>query len=232
MLRPAVADPNVEWVQHGIGPFGAFQVASLVPAGFAAYARVLHPAWGRDGESVRWEAVARWSGRRMHSLAEFDRIAVPSDSAPRTTAPYVQPPDLGRAPLFVLDALCVHLSAHTRTPRDVVFGVWEGYSWAAALGTLPTIVLPERTYLALAGPLSAVGSLGWTGPSGNFRREPPSLIFPADRAWFVASDVDQDSTYVGGSRSLVSSLTAEARIEAWEVSSADGISSGEDIINA
>jgi hypothetical protein len=70
----------------------------------------------------------------------------------------------------------------------------------------------------------------WAGPEGGpspersepdptdpFWREAPSLIWPADRAWFVASEVDFDSTVIGGSRSLVDALLETPDLEVFEV---------------
>jgi hypothetical protein len=47
--------------------------------------------------------------------------------------------------------------------------------------------------------------------------DPPSLIWPADRSWFVASEVDFDSTLVGGNRGLVEALIAAPGFEVYEV---------------
>lgn len=45
----------------------------------------------------------------------------------------------------------------------------------------------------------------------------PQLLWPADRAWVVASEIDWDSTIVAGSRSLVDTVLADVRLEAYEV---------------
>ena len=52
------------WVAERLGDFGA-GVTSVVPGGFAAYARILHPAEvprNGYGRLVRWAEVASWSG--------------------------------------------------------------------------------------------------------------------------------------------------------------------------
>jgi hypothetical protein len=66
---------------------------------------------------------------------------------------------------------------------------------------------------------------------GFFRQESPSLIFPADRSWFVATEVDFDSTYLGGSQELVDAVVADQRLEAWPVSATDPTDAGSDPIN-
>jgi hypothetical protein len=113
---------------------------------------------------------------------------------------------------------------------------------AAEALRLPRLKLPVgRDHLVLAGSLSAVVQLGDTDPPGliwavhvepgeelprerpepdptdPFWRESPSLIWPADRSWFVVSEVDFDSTLVGGGRTLIDALLAAPGLEIHEV---------------
>ncbi len=106
----------------------------------------------------------------------------------------------------------------------------------------PRLKLPVgRDHLIFEGPLSAAVQIGDTDPPGltwavyvepgaeppterpepdptdPFWRDAPSLIWPADRSWFVASEVDFDSTLVGGSRELVAALVATPDLEVYEV---------------
>jgi hypothetical protein len=55
---------QASWIGARLAPFGAGVVTSVVPGGFGAYARVLHPAEEPlDGDRVvRWTEVAAWSG--------------------------------------------------------------------------------------------------------------------------------------------------------------------------
>jgi len=43
-------------------------VAGLLPSGYAAYLRLLHPARDGGDRLLRWSDVASSSGRRMHAL--------------------------------------------------------------------------------------------------------------------------------------------------------------------
>jgi hypothetical protein len=45
----------------------------------------------------------------------------------------------------------------------------------------------------------------------------PELIFPADRSWLVSTLWDDDWSYVGGSRQLITALLAHVDVEAREV---------------
>jgi hypothetical protein len=65
----------------------------------------------------------------------------------------------------------------------------------------------------------------------SFDREVPNLIWPEDRAWFVGSEVDLDSTLVGGSRALVDELLAAPDLEVWEVDGEVSLQSDADKLN-
>ena len=57
-----------------------------------------------------------------------------------------------------------------------------------ALNQVPRFDLPDRTYYLLEGSVSAVTQLRYPDSSGEWRN--PDLYWPADRRWFVATDVD------------------------------------------
>lgn len=68
----------------------------------------------------------------------------------------------------------------------------------------PKVRMPDfdRTYLLFEGPIDAARELGgWVdwGDVREFERQLPSLWWPDDRAWRVASEIDFEVIYVGGS---------------------------------
>jgi hypothetical protein len=108
----------------------------------------------------------------------------------------------------------------------------------------PRVSLPGRDYILLAGPLAAAGELGWRAGElvsaaypdrdfdpDEFEPQSPSIFWPEDRAWCVATEVDLDSTYVGGSRRLIEALLDDPRFEAWPAELRDPIDSGGDNVN-
>lgn len=100
---------------------------------------------------------------------------------------------------------------------------WEP-SFARAALTGPRVRLPQREYILLEGPLDAVGEIGeWTHWQGQSHFEPqsPNLWWTDDRAWCVATEIDLDSTHVGGSAALVHELLSDSRFEALEVHGSD-----------
>jgi hypothetical protein len=63
------------------------------------------------------------------------------------------------------------------------------------------------------------------------RREAPHLIWPADHTWLVVSEVDFDSTLVGGSGELIEAIVDSPEVEAWQVESTDSLAYDADKIN-
>lgn len=74
----------------------------------------------------------------------------------------------------------------------------------AALSQLPRFDLPARTYYLLAGPVAAATRLQDPGSLREWLN--PDLFWPDDREWFVATDVDFWSLYVGGDHDFITEL--------------------------
>jgi hypothetical protein len=99
---------------------------------------------------------------------------------------------------------------------------WEA-GWELSFGrealAFPRVQFPAREYVLLEGPLDAVAEIGerthFQGRS-HFESHSPNLWWPDDRAWCVATEIDHQSTYVGGPEGLVSELLIDARFEALE----------------
>jgi len=216
-------------------------VTSVVPAGFDAYARVLHPVPNShtDGErAVRWAEVAAWSGMPLLRDAQFHSIALPP-VRPEADAPWSgQGPEEGS--LYLADAqVLAGLARHwTATPERVWFCVWDGYDWAGtplvppgqvgmrrpdpvpgAVRNGPRVHLPYRDYLLYAGPVEAVTAVA---PLSGLEQT-PNLWWPADRAWCVATEIDLPWTYVGGPAGLIDRILSDERIEALPAEPADSV---------
>jgi hypothetical protein len=141
-------------------------------------------------------------------------------------------------PPGTLGALCDVLAAHTTTPEVCWFcvlrwsdgGVDPGVAAPAPppeSASGPLVELPWRTYLLLEGPLVAAGGLS-VSPTTP---QSPSLFWPDDRAWCVATDVDLDSTYLGGSAELIADLLADERLEVFRVAVTDPVTATSDDVN-
>jgi hypothetical protein len=209
-----------DWIVSSVRNF-EYDVGSLLPVTFEAYARVLHPAL-RDGTAgdaveVSWAAVAAANGRVAHAGMEW--VAITGDwsfmTHGRQAGLWDHPPSKGSLPQRTATTLAEVLQRFTRDPSDGWFAVWDGYGNVPfPPGTVPLIAMPNRAMALLRGPLSAAGS------AFSSRRWPesPSLWWPIDRTWCVATDIDLMSTYVGGTRACIDAVLAAESLEAFEVS--------------
>jgi hypothetical protein len=118
-----------------------------------------------------------------------------------------QAPARGHLPVGVAGHLVAVLRRHTRTPDDVFFGVWSGFGFI--VGDAPLLELPAQGYWLVRGPIGLA--------TANMAEEPSeqsvSLWWPADRAWFVATDIDLVTTFVGGSAACVADLVRRPGLE-------------------
>jgi hypothetical protein len=64
------------------------------------------------------------------------------------------------------------------------------------------------------------------------RRDAPNLIWPNDCSWLVASEVDFDSTLVGGGAQLIEAIVDSPKLEAWQVEPTDSLAADADKVNA
>lgn len=118
------------WIGERLHGF-AQDVGSVIPEGFAAYARIFHPAWRSgypDMTEVKWSEVAGATGRVVHPEMQFHAIAQPAPSN------QLQPiwdgePRTGMFPESQGAVLAEILARHTSTPNLCWFCLWEGYGY-------------------------------------------------------------------------------------------------------
>lgn len=106
-------------------------VSGQVPGGFAAYARIFHPAVGLDGQPVRWSKIAGGRGTTMHPLAQFAALSgIGEDGVPLAEDSWE-----GEAPGWdglgarELAAVAPLLAAHTGTPGEIHLALWNGLAF-------------------------------------------------------------------------------------------------------
>lgn len=253
------------WIEPRLGgKFGA--VTLQVPTGYAAYARIFHPASDSEWNSVRWAEVAKAVGTTPHREMQWHAILGLGD-ADQLQGSYSpddgggvkwagSDPPVGGMDIETLDALCEVLADHTDDAAHCFFGLCTIQSWLDSFSAeklRPLLKLPHgRDHIVLTGPLSAVDQImyDWSGslrmtlvakqsdepppkpdPAEFLQRGAPNLIWPADRTWLVASEVDFDSTLVGGSAELIEAIVGSSKLEAWKVEPTDSLADDADKIN-
>jgi hypothetical protein len=231
--RPVESDLSpAAWLPTALAPVPASGavVACLVPPVFAAYARVFHPAirYAEDDDvEVGWAAVAAANGTTGHPLMQWASVTGSleyfenDDQAPL----WHGAPARGHLPVPQAERLVDVLRRHTTTPGDCWFGV------AAALGNpvakAATLALPRGPVWLVRGPIELAAA--------NLADEPAeqsaTLWWPADRSWFVATDADLVSTYVGGSEACVAAVLAAGGLEAAPAEPRHSVTGDADRVN-
>jgi hypothetical protein len=222
--RPVKTDVSAgAWLAPVPAPAGPLAVASLLPPFFAAYARVLHPAVryaGADDVEVPWSAVAAHNGRAAHRLMQWPAVTGSWDYVADADQPglWNDSPAEGHLPVAVAERLIAVLAAHTASPDDCWFGLWDDA--ADPIG-------PRPGHRLVRGPIALAAA--------NFAPEPaeqsPNLWWPADRSWVVVTPVDLMSSYVGGSVVAVADLLAADGIEGWPAEPGDPVTPDSDPVN-
>ena len=229
-------------------------VRSVVPGSYVAFARVLHridPA----GQAIRWSQVCAASGAVAHSLMQWWPIS--RDWAVHSSPPEgrssCEDPEEGNLDPISMAAL-YDVLANMSTAAQAFHGFWAGWGglhqgsvarlsndgqgdeppasafpFPPQVVNGPTLDLPGRDYLVFSGSLDP--TLFAARPGSSFWPQSPSLSWPDDHSWCVATDIDFDSTLVAGSVELIAAVLAHPGLEAWPVTAEDLLTFDADLIN-
>lgn len=193
-----------DWIRERLEP--ELGPGAVIPSGFAAYARVLHPAWrsrpvGRawpvlpgpaeweamqgvevDTERARWSQVAAAFGTTLHPLAQFHRLTRAGDPWGNQSplAPdgwQYDAPQTGDLEPEVVAALAEHLAAHTDTPDDGGVALWEGHG-----DLLTTAGGSGRAFFAVSGEVDAQVARAHNEMLQRSTRDPFNEVFLTGRS--------------------------------------------------
>ena len=224
----------------------SFLVRDLVPPVYEAYARVLHrahtPEDGGDPTGT-WAERASQLGRSLGSETSWYDLTGTTYIDGSAQDAWV--PGEGDVSLEEMRSIASLVRRHTATPLACWFGMWSGWaplsgggaslyraggpisqrkkrleSWreskrarreAARFKTFP-LLGGGRSYLLFHGAVEDA-----TRFDLGFGFRSPTLLWPNDRAWFVHTEIDALSTYIGGSRALMDRLVGGQILESFEV---------------
>jgi hypothetical protein len=260
-LRAATDARSADWIVHGVrDDYTVGSLVPTVFEHYARvfHPASRDHRIGDESIEVRWADVASANNRTMHPVAEWGSLTG-SWQLQEQPELWNQEPRTGKLPKRLAKNLAEVLAGHTRTSDRCYFGVWEGWgvptlmflfkegtpersrqrteeeaqkaleaevvAWRGLLDVAPTFDIPHRTMHLLEGPLDAVSEFY------ESHRDVPSLWWPADRAWGVATGIDLMTTYVGGSSEAIQVLLDDEQIEALAVSDDQSITWEADTIN-
>jgi hypothetical protein len=229
---------QADWLGERLDDLMAATVSSIVPTGFDAYARILHPVDTplRGDRLVRWRDVAAWGDQVLSAQSHWLEVAMP-EVRPEHPRPWKsQGPSQGT--LFADDARALVAIARgfTATPRQCWCCVWDGFGWWSrssfgASGPLapppspipieakewPKVHTRHRDYFLYEESLDGTFAEAMELLEGHS----PNLWWPADHSWCVGTEIDLRSTYVAGSKAFIDAILQSEALEAFEVSSTD-----------
>ncbi|MFS0865992.1 hypothetical protein AB3M83_01485 [Microbacterium sp. 179-B 1A2 NHS] len=144
-------------------------------------------------------------------------------------------------------ALQRHNEMLGRSVRDVWNNVFRKSTWQDGLLSReisegPRFALPGRSHVLFRGGVADLARPDWVlhvpwrdriaeGHGFDPAAISPGILWPDDRAWVLVTDVDHDSTIVGGPAELVAALVADPRLEAVEVAEGIALTDDADEIN-
>lgn len=154
---------------------------SVQPAADAAPARWL---LRRD---VDWQCLVRCGppGFEVYLRIRLSQVAIDEDPS-------------GEAP--ILRQTLAILANHTTTPSSGYAAIWEGWTSNAKAPSAPRVPMPQRPMLLFTGQVEALRdapALAWYGSAQGQYAE-PHLVWPADQAWCLACDVDEEIEFTVG----------------------------------
>lgn len=222
------------WIDSSLKGFtaayGDGRVGAILPSDYAAYARIIHPAYrrsdlpGRRNCVVRWMTVATANGRTMHPLAEWDFLIATVPDQKSQPGVWDRPPKIGQLDAHDTAAISSTLRLHTEQPEHCWYAIWEGNTALDHLrGVGGRLTVTGREYFVVGDGVDALGT--------HLDGVSPSLCWPDDRAWCVSSNVDLMATYVGGTEECVDALVDHPGLEAFRVHAMDKITWDSDTIN-
>ena len=212
-LLPASGIEAATWLKDALIGF-ASDVVSIVPSGYPAYARLLHPAYRSSTDEptrASWQSVADLAGLAIDKTIQWEDVIAP---LPEQAFKFFEPPLEGTLDQETCEELMPILKAHTSTPSLCWYGVWDGYSYLReACRNASRISLNGRRYYLLRGALPLSPASLCTGPFFQWA----NIFWPDDRAWCVASEVDFRSTYIAASVGAIVDLLARFPGEVFRV---------------
>ena len=208
-LRPLADVSAGDWLVDA--PDERATLITRGPAGFGSYARILH-SWLDDGHHERREGCHDDS--QLVALREILARHTPTpDDCFHALWDGFGEIEGGEAVGFLTSFS--GSSVYGRIFRPAKKPESPPPAFPAAVISGPRLHLSNGDYILFAGPLAEAGKWGAAPYAADIPRDinSPNLLWPADRAWFVATEIDHNWTGVAGPAALINELLADPRLE-------------------
>ena len=118
----------------------------------------------------------------------------------------------GEAPVDAVRTALAALGSYTATPSKAYAAIWEGWTSMAPPPQAPRVEIPNRAMLLFTGPVEALRdapAVAWYGSAAGIYQD-PHLVWPEDRAWCLACEVDEEIEFTVGCSGEASQALARA----------------------
>ena len=176
-----------------------------VPSGFDRYCRVFHRVQG-ETEDLPWSHFADKAGVAMHQRIKWPDI----DS--RLDGPKEGSPQDGTMDDASFLRFLRVIRERSGSNSELRAGFWDGIYNFAILDA-PTATLGLREHV-----LFTVGLDALIAAVDSSVAQAPGVLWPADRSWYMSTDIDYNSTIISGSSGLIEALIADRLLEVIEIS--------------
>lgn len=214
---PAVGD----WIRDGLDDWSTYTLGAHVPAGFDTNTLIRY----REPSEADWHPIgpllealigelathtttpddcfhAVWEGYGwLHEGSSAELVAKRHWPSLRTPRPALFRPRRGWA-VYGGPRMQPQPSAHQSIPMEV---------FAA-----PRFELPNRSYLLMRGAVQEARHIGHFSDEHLFAQS-PDFLWPADRAWVLATDTDFSAVVIAGTAELQAALIASNALDAEPV---------------
>jgi hypothetical protein len=234
------------WVEEALANWPrrrTFEVRDLVPPVFETYARILHRAW-RPGDvrepTGTWSDLASARGVTLGPGTRWEELDQRHGGLWRVDEGSLSESEVGALVELLraegrTDARCwfgvwsgyatvdvgaAYLLARGTPMHRIANGVVRMREriarsrarHAGARRAKFALLNGNRTYVLIGATVEDAVTL-----HHEFQYRTPNLWWPEDRSWFVHTEIDAMSTYLGGSRELIDRLVEEQVLESFQV---------------
>jgi len=189
-----------------------YRVDFQVPAGFDKYCRIFHRAYDEQGGYVaRWSHYAQTVGIALEKDTHWYEIV---HRDPSLSGCFPEEGSLDE----VSSKAFLNVVNRALAPEACIYaGYWEGIAPMHIPGvSFPTAVLGLRNHVMFEVALSALTGTFSADPHAPFQF--PAVLYPQDRSWYLSTDVDYNSTIVGGTEQFIDAVLEDDTIEALAIS--------------
>ena len=212
------ADLSVgDWIRESLAPWIPFSetpvtIGIVIPTGFESYVLVRHTGLGDTHGGLGDETLRTLSKTLckftttpevcFHALWEGRGWMHPGSSAILKRVKY---PKLHRffRPLAI--RFRWRRRVRKRFRNQVQSDHLQSHSLPEGIMEAERFRLPNRSYLLMRGALTEAKNIGWIF-ADSFHSQSPNILWPKDRQWILASEIDFNVTLIGGSEALISSI--------------------------